>query len=62
MIDANHLSPKAILDIMQYKRWMVRTGLVGEFLKDKECSLMGMNIENEMKLDDDTKLNDDLIA
>jgi hAT family C-terminal dimerisation region len=60
----NRLSPKTISDIMQYKRWMVRTGVVAEFLKDKERSAMETEVENETELDDadDDELNEDLIA
>lgn len=42
----NRLSPKTISDIMQYKRWMARTGVVTKLLKNQEdASIMETELE-----------------
>jgi len=62
----NRLSPKTISDSIQYKRWMVRTGVVMKFLKSQEGTST-MEIDSQVQTDseeelEDEELNEDLIA
>jgi hypothetical protein len=62
----NRLSPKTISDIMQYKRWMARTGVITKFLKSQEdvnttdIEMRGQTESEEES--EDEELNEDLIV
>ena len=56
----NRLSPKTISDLMQYKRWLAKTGVMTKFLRDQGSTDMEMDSENEEE-DDNDELNQELI-
>ena len=59
----NRLKPKTIADLMQYKRWVTRTGALAKFLKDNEAErLTEMAKEDDGDNEDqEEELNQDLI-
>jgi hypothetical protein len=59
----NRLSPTTISNLMQFKRWLSRTGVLAKYLKDNQVEL-AMETDNESDVeneDDEEELNQELI-
>ena len=57
----NRLKPKTISDLMQYKRWLDRHGLVSEFLHEQEINEDDSEIESVDGSDEGEEANQELI-
>ena len=57
----NHLKPKTISDLMQYKRWLDRHGIVSEFLHEQEINEDDSEIESIDDSDDSEEANQEFI-